>query len=54
MFNNNDQDDFIARNGTVIPFSGGKPPDENTLYYDFGMTCELFDLSMKYSALTIV
>uniref|UniRef100_UPI00358E3F4F fibrillin-1-like n=1 Tax=Myxine glutinosa TaxID=7769 RepID=UPI00358E3F4F len=41
LFNNYGQDDFIARNGTVIPFSGDDPPDEKTLFFDFGMTWEV-------------
>uniref|UniRef100_A0A8C4RBG3 Mucin-like protein n=1 Tax=Eptatretus burgeri TaxID=7764 RepID=A0A8C4RBG3_EPTBU len=41
VFNKHQKDDFVARNGTVIPFNGDKPPDEKTLYYDFGVSWEV-------------
>uniref|UniRef100_UPI00358E3B3D IgGFc-binding protein n=1 Tax=Myxine glutinosa TaxID=7769 RepID=UPI00358E3B3D len=43
LFNGNKKDDFTSRNGTVIPFNGDDPPSEKTLYFDFGLTWEVFE-----------
>uniref|UniRef100_A0A8C4R713 VWFD domain-containing protein n=1 Tax=Eptatretus burgeri TaxID=7764 RepID=A0A8C4R713_EPTBU len=43
LFNENEKDDFISRNGTVIPFNEEGPPSEKTLYFDFGLTWEVLE-----------
>nr|XP_032817931.1 mucin-4-like isoform X1 [Petromyzon marinus] len=49
IFNGNKTDDFTARNGTILPFNGDKPPKDNRIFFEFGQSWKITNESSLFS-----
>ncbi|XP_061422205.1 mucin-like protein [Lethenteron reissneri] len=49
VFNGNKTDDFTARNGTILPFNGDKPPKDDRIFFEFGQSWKITNESSLFS-----